>query len=198
MTGGINLRRSHSPRSELLATAPSFTANPLKPRAVDIIPNRSSCCLVYARALLATHAALLRNLSRKRVGRPGLEPGTNPESFRGCSYSVRLFLIQCQNRQLRILFTFECDFQGHALHSSTGVVSRRRERLLHQNGVLCDSSAPMLGDTALDVFSGADVIAPSTADNVNPSHISDGSAGTRTRNQRLKRALLYRLSYRPD
>src|SRR5216110_2204932 len=25
----------------------------------------------------------------------------------------------------------------------------------------------------------------------------DGSAGTRTRNQRLKRALLYRLSYRP-
>jgi hypothetical protein len=27
---------------------------------------------------------------------------------------------------------------------------------------------------------------------------SSGSAGTRTRNQRLKRALLYRLSYRPD
>ena len=27
---------------------------------------------------------------------------------------------------------------------------------------------------------------------------SDGSAGTRTRNQRLKRALLYRLSYRPS
>ena len=59
------------------------------------------------------------------------------------------------------------------------------------------TSGPVLGDPALEVLSGADVIAPSTADNVNPSHMSCGSAGTRTRNQRLKRALLYRLSYRP-
>jgi len=26
--------------------------------------------------------------SNRAMGRPGLEPGTNPESFRGCSYSA--------------------------------------------------------------------------------------------------------------
>src|SRR5260370_10101384 len=56
----------------------------------------------------------------------------------------------------------------------------------------------MLCDPALKVGRCTDVMAASAAQNVNPSHTRyHGSAGTRTRNQRLKRALLYRLSYRP-
>src|SRR5467141_3166832 len=56
----------------------------------------------------------------------------------------------------------------------------------------------MLCDPALKVVRCTDVMAASAAQNVNPSHTRyHGSAGTRTRNQRLKRALLYRLSYRP-
>src|SRR5260370_22913779 len=55
----------------------------------------------------------------------------------------------------------------------------------------------MLCDPALKVVRCTDVMAASAAQNVNPSHTRyHGSAGTRTRNQRLKRALLYRLSYR--
>ena len=56
------------------------------------------------------------------------------------------------------------------------------------------TSAPVLGDTALEVLSGPDVVAPTTTNNVNPGHISDGSAGTRTRNQRLKRATFYNVN----
>src|SRR5437773_103969 len=60
------------------------------------------------------------------------------------------------------------------------------------------AAAVMFCDSALKVFSGADIMSTGGAtQNINPSHDTIGSAGTRTRNQRLKRALLYRLSYRP-
>src|SRR5207237_9629348 len=60
------------------------------------------------------------------------------------------------------------------------------------------AAAVMFCDSAVKVFSGADIMSTGGAtQNINPSHLTIGSAGTRTRNQRLKRALLYRLSYRP-
>src|SRR6266478_1307832 len=60
------------------------------------------------------------------------------------------------------------------------------------------AAAVMFCDSAVKVFSGADIMSTGGAtQNINPSHDTIGSAGTRTRNQRLKRALLYRLSYRP-
>jgi hypothetical protein len=60
------------------------------------------------------------------------------------------------------------------------------------------AAALMLCDPALKVIRRTNVMAASAAQDVNPSHIRfAGSAGTRTRNQRLKRALLYQLSYRP-
>ena len=55
----------------------------------------------------------------------------------------------------------------------------------------------VFGHAAIKVIRRADVISPPTTQNIDPSHRKAGSAGTRTRNQRLKRALLYRLSYRP-
>ena len=36
------------------------------------------------------HVSAAGSVDDEVMGRPGLEPGTNPESFRGCSYSVRL------------------------------------------------------------------------------------------------------------
>ena len=131
-------------------------------------------------------------------GSAGTRTRNQPRKLSGLLlFSQVVFLIQCQNRQLRILFAFELTFKG------TRFTHRRELFRADENdfstktacGVI--TSAPMLGDAALEVLSGSDVIAPSTAYNVNPGHISDGSAGTRTRNQRLKRALLYRLSYRP-
>src|ERR1700730_19108062 len=60
------------------------------------------------------------------------------------------------------------------------------------------AAAVMFCDLAVKVFSGADTMSTGSAtQNIDPSHDRIGSAGTRTRNQRLKRALLYRLSYRP-
>jgi hypothetical protein len=49
------------------------------------------------------------------MGRPGLEPGTNPRKLSGLlSFSQFIFLIQCQNHQLRILFAFEFTFRARA------------------------------------------------------------------------------------
>ncbi len=59
------------------------------------------------------------------------------------------------------------------------------------------TSPSMFGHAPLKVICSTDVVPSCAAQNVNPSHRKAGSAGTRTRNQRLKRALLYRLSYRP-
>jgi hypothetical protein len=59
------------------------------------------------------------------------------------------------------------------------------------------ATALMLFDSAVKIIGRTDVIPASAAQDVNPSHKNCGSAGTRTRNQRLKRALLYQLSYRP-
>ena len=59
------------------------------------------------------------------------------------------------------------------------------------------TSPSMFGHAPLKVICSTDVVSSCAAQNVNPSHRKAGSAGTRTRNQRLKRALLYRLSYRP-
>src|SRR5882672_2713758 len=56
----------------------------------------------------------------------------------------------------------------------------------------------MLRRAAFEIIGCTDVIPASATQDVHPSHRKFvGSAGTRTRNQRLKRALLYRLSYRP-
>jgi len=46
------------------------------------------------------HAGLLHNLSRKRVGRPGLESGTNAESFRGCPYVFKYLLNSSPKRRV--------------------------------------------------------------------------------------------------
>jgi hypothetical protein len=54
------------------------------------------------------------------------------------------------------------------------------------------AAAPMFGQPARQILGGSDVIATGgAAEDVNPSHIDFGLGGTRTHNQRLKRALLY-------
>jgi hypothetical protein len=57
-----------------------------------------------------THGGGLLDLRYSELGRPGLEPGTNPESFRGCSIKSVLRL-QHEHSELRILFAFQGDLQ---------------------------------------------------------------------------------------
>ncbi len=131
-------------------------------------------------------------------GSAGTRTRNQPRKLSGLLLlSQVVFLIQCQNRQLRILFTFELTFNGTRFTHRRELFSGDEDDFSTKTACGVITPAPVLGYTALKVLSGADVIAPNTADNINPSHMIDGSAGTRTRNQRLKRALLYRLSYRP-
>ena len=144
--------------------------------------------------------AAMKYENDEMMDRPGLEPGTNPESFRGCSLFSRLLcFIQCENRQLWVLFALELAFKcarfAHRRH-----LFRRRKREVSAETMRCViASTPVLSNPPVEIFGGTDVVSATAAQNIDPRHTTgnDGSAGTRTRNQRLKRALLYRLSYRP-
>src|SRR6266403_1592456 len=129
------------------------------------------------------------------MGRPGLEPGTNPENFRGCSIqwgtagpklpAANSFFVL---RSVRV----------YVLRPLMGVALPQQVRRRSQTGELCDCCH------AYALRSGAEDC-PLHRCNGGERHArckpkpykKRGSAGTRTRNQRLKRALLYRLSYRP-
>ena len=105
--------------------------------------------------------------------------------------------IQCRNRKLRVLFALELKFNCPCLNHRRYFFRCREDELPAETPCRVITSTLVLSNPAIQIFGGTDVISSRTAQNVNPSHRKCGSAGTRTRNQRLKRALLYRLSYRP-
>src|SRR5437660_12750067 len=72
-------------------------------RQISIIRNTTPC-------KSPTHGGGLLDLRCGELGRPGLEPGTNPESVRGCSHN------QSKNRNKNtagcgFLLTFESDLE---------------------------------------------------------------------------------------
>ena len=127
------------------------------------------------------------------MGRRDSNPKPNPESFRGCSIKWRTARLK-----LRVADSF------FVLESARFCVLRPLRELLRRNKFNLASetmrcviaAAFMLGHSAFKIVGRTYVITPSAPQNVNASHRKKhGSAGTRTRNQRLKRALLCQ-SYR--
>src|SRR5205814_8040867 len=98
---------------------------------------------------------------------------------------------------LRILFAFELTFKCTRFSHRRHFFRCREHEFRAETACGVITPTAMLSNPAIQIFGGTNIILSGAAQNVNPSHSKNGSAGTRTRNQRLKRALLYRLSYRP-
>jgi hypothetical protein len=131
----------------------------------------------------------------QKLGRPGLETGTNPEGFRDCFVNWRTARLKL--RVADSFFVLE-SARGRVLRPLMRVPSPLQVRFGLRTDASCDccrADAPRSGARA--VRSTRCSIDWSRPEERKPSHSFNGSAGTRTRNQRLKRALLYRLSYRP-
>src|SRR5438552_1680690 len=116
------------------------------------------------------------------MGRPGLEPGTNPEKLSGLlSLSQFPCRIQCRNRKLRVLFALELKFNCPCLNHRRYFFRCREDELPAGTPYPAITSTLVLSNPAIQIFGGTDVISSRTAQNVNPSHRKCGSAGTRTR-----------------
>jgi hypothetical protein len=128
------------------------------------------------------------------VGRPGLEPGTNPESFRGCS--------KRQTSELRLpvadsSFALK-SIRVYALRSLMAVALPRQVPPASRTDALCDCCHAYALRSGVEGYPSHRCNGDEHRARCRPKPYKlSGSAGTRTRNQRLKRALLYQLSYRP-
>jgi hypothetical protein len=129
------------------------------------------------------------------MGRPGLEPGTNPESFRGCLIKWR---IAGWKSQVVDSFSVLVGVQAHALHLSKALFLPPPTSVLRRSAVWCDCchACAQQSDDPDFLWRRCNIGVRRARCKPKPWK-KCGSAGTRTRNQRLKRALLYRLSYRP-
>ena len=108
------------------------------------------------------------------MGRPGLDPGTNPESFRGCSLTAD-FKIEIASRGfffcLRVCSSLRAstiDESSFAITSSIRLPNRR---------VVVIATTLVLGHSPLKVFRRADVITAIATQNVYPGHKRLGRPG---------------------
>ncbi|MEY2537550.1 MAG: hypothetical protein QOG67_1290 [Verrucomicrobiota bacterium] len=112
------------------------------------------------------------------MGRPGLEPGTNPESFRGCSVPGVAPRFQRKNCQARILFTFELAFKDARFCHGRKLLCRREFYLLSKPPRCMIAAAHVLGNPAVKVIGGTNIISTFALQDVNPSVLKFSPAVT--------------------
>ena len=83
----------------------------------------------------STYASVPGRLDCKSLGRPRLEPGTNPEGFRGCSVIWRIARLRPRVADSFFVLAFA---QACVLRPSTGAPSPRQVPLRSRTDVLCD------------------------------------------------------------
>ena len=104
------------------------------------------------------------------LGRPGLEPGTDPESFRGCSIKSILRL-QDERGEPRILFVFEGNLQLARFGDRRQLSGRNELEMVAEPPSRMITAASMFFDTTVQILRRSDIMtARRTAQNVNPSH----------------------------
>ena len=106
--------------------------------------------------------------------------------------------LQDEHRSLGILLTLQLQFKSASFGHRQELPACHKLDLVTETARGVIAATLVFGKAASQIVGRTNVMATGLSpQNVNPSHEQNGSAGTRTQNQRLKRALLYRLSYQP-
>jgi hypothetical protein len=108
-----------------------------------------------------------QNATLEGVGRPELEPGTNPESFRGCS--VKWWIATLKLRVADSFFVLE-RARVYVLRPLMRVPSPRQFDLASESMRRLIAATLMLCDSGFKVVGRPDVIPSSAVQDVNPSH----------------------------